>query len=215
MNEFKLVLVDPDAGLIEAMARQFAGLPRVDVVRSRFEVMSEYDCLIMPANSFGLIDAGITRSVARFFGDALVRRVQRCVLEEYLGEQPVGTSVLLGTGDPRHPFVAHTPIVRFQAPLTHSDHVYVGMWAALLAVDRHNRSSSQLISVVACPGLATSATRAPVDETARQMSLAYRHFLNPPDHLDQSYARRRYEEIQGADDSGFMGPRRLRPPGGG
>ncbi|MGB3240982.1 MAG: hypothetical protein WBB29_22045 [Geitlerinemataceae cyanobacterium] len=54
--------------------------------------MSAYDCLVSPANSFGMMDGDMDAAIVRYFGQSLMDRVQRRILDDYLGEQPVGTS---------------------------------------------------------------------------------------------------------------------------
>ncbi|MFH7027510.1 MAG: macro domain-containing protein [Heteroscytonema crispum UTEX LB 1556] len=64
--------------------------------------------MVSPANSFGMIDGGIDATIMRFFGHSLAR-VQRHILEDYLGQQPVGTSMIVETSHHKHPFLAYTP----------------------------------------------------------------------------------------------------------
>jgi hypothetical protein len=137
----QLILVDPNPGLGEAFARHFDGLPNVSVVQGYFEMLPEFDCMVSAANSFGLMDGGVDGAITRFFGEALMRRVQERILDEYLGEQPVGTSIIVETGHAEHPYIAHTPTMRIPMPIARTDHVYSAMWAMLLAVRRHNRES--------------------------------------------------------------------------
>jgi O-acetyl-ADP-ribose deacetylase (regulator of RNase III) len=67
----------------------------VEIVNGVFESLLEFDCLVSPANSFGLMDGGTDAAIVRFFGEELMERVQKRILAEYLGEQPVGTSMLV------------------------------------------------------------------------------------------------------------------------
>src|SRR6185369_9519562 len=106
-------------------------------------------------------------AITLFFGAALPARVQQRILVEYLGEQPVGTSLIVETHHPRHPFVAHTPTMRVPMSIAYTDHAYVAMWAMLLAVRRHNLTSATPIRRVACPGLGTATGRVPFREAAR------------------------------------------------
>ena len=46
-------------------------------------------------------------------------------------------------------------------------------------------------SQIACPGLGTATGDMPFDEAARQMALAYRHFLAPPQSISWHYAQER------------------------
>jgi O-acetyl-ADP-ribose deacetylase (regulator of RNase III) len=168
----------------------------VEIVAGYFERLPAFDCMVSAANSFGLMDGGVDAAIVRFFGDGLMDRVQRRILEEYLGEQPVGTSMIVETDHPRHPFLAHTPTMRAPMDIARTDNVYRAMWAMLLAVRRHNALGERPIEVVACPGLGTLTGRVPFAEAARQMSLAYRNFLAPPSSIDWGLAGMRQAEIR-------------------
>lgn len=206
MENFKLILVDPKSALCAAYRERFAGLPNVDIVQGRFEQLPEFDCMVSAANSFGLMDGGVDLAIIDFFGAELERRVQRSILEEYLGEQPVGTSLIVETGHPQHPYVAHTPTMRVPLSIARTDNVYLAMWAMLLAVRKHNQSEARPIKIVACPGLGTATGRVPVRQAAKQMALAYRHFLYPPITLDWTLATNRQAEIWFGGDDGCLTP---------
>ncbi|MBN1887060.1 MAG: macro domain-containing protein [Thermoflexales bacterium] len=203
MDTLRLILVAPDPFLCSAFRQHFEGLPNVEVVDGRFEDLPEFDCMVSAANSFGLMDGGVDYAIVRFFGAALEDRVQQHILEEYLGEQPVGTSVIIETGHPKHPFVAHTPTMRVPMEIAHTDNVYVAMWAMLLAVRQHNRQAERKIRIVACPGLGTGTGKVSPQEAARQMSLAYRHWLNPPSRIDWRLADERQGSIIYGGDIGL------------
>jgi O-acetyl-ADP-ribose deacetylase (regulator of RNase III) len=195
-SRLQLILVGPDLELCNAWEEAFRPHPAVTVVRGRFQELSQFDCMVSPANSFGLMDGGVDLAIARFFGDALVDRVQAYILREYLGEQPVGTSFIVETGHKRHPFVAHTPTMRVPMSIATTDHVYLAMWAMLLTVERHNRSAVQpSITTVACPGLGTGAGGMPPEEAARQMEIAYRWHMEPISSINWGIAEGRQAVI--------------------
>jgi O-acetyl-ADP-ribose deacetylase (regulator of RNase III) len=206
MNEFKLILVNPERGLCAAWHKYFAGLANVQIVMAYFEDLPEFDCMVTAANSFGLMDGGIDAAVSRFFGVELEREVQRRILCDYMGEQPVGTSMIVETGHPKHPFVAHTPTMRVPMDIARTDNVYCAMWGMLLAVCQHNRRSDLPINTVACPGLGTAVGRVPYPEAARQMSIAYRHFLKVPTHIDWRHAETCQQDVRYGGDFGFRLP---------
>ena len=214
MDDLKLILVDPARPLCEALQEAFEGLPNASVVEAYFEELPEFDCMVSAANSFGIMDGGVDAAIVRFFGIPLMHRVQERILDEYLGEQPVGTSLIIETGHPKHPFIAHTPTMRLPMPIARTDHVYLAMWAMLLAVRSHNRTGKPPIGMVACPGLGTATGRVPYAEAARQMALAYRNFLQPPARIDWRYARERQAQIRLGGDLGLIPtPRRAEPRG--
>src|SRR3954465_15812554 len=146
-------LVHPEQTMCAAFRDRFAGLPGARVVRGRFEDLGPHDCFVTAGNSFGLMTAGIDAAVVRLFGEGLMRRVQHRILDQFLGEQPVGTAFVVPTGHPAVPFLAHAPTMRVPGSIAGTDKVYAATWAALLAVRAHNLASDQKIEVLAFPAL--------------------------------------------------------------
>lgn len=199
----KLILVAPNSSLCEAFQKHFRYLPNVEIVNNYFEWLPEFDCMVSPANSFGLMDGGIDAAIIRFFGHSLMEKVQQRILEEYLGEQPLGTSLIVETGHPKHPFLAHTPTMRVPMLIAGTHNPYLAMWAMLLAVRHHNRYAKQKINSIACPGLGTGIGRMPYTEAARQMALAYENFLYPPKYLNCIVAGERQLQLWEGGESDF------------
>lgn len=191
----KLILVAPNILLYEAFRESFKHLPNVETVHGYFEQLTAFDCLVSPANSFGLMDGGMDAAITQFFGLSLEQSVQTQILEEYLGEQPIGTSLIVDTGHPQHPYLAHTPTMRVPMVIKGTDIPYTAMWAMLLAVRQHNKYAKNPIQSIACPGLGTGIGQVPFLEAARQMALAYDHFLYPPKVLNCSVAASRQLKI--------------------
>ncbi|MCI0713104.1 MAG: macro domain-containing protein [Chloroflexi bacterium] len=192
----KLVLVDPNPAVCAAWKHTFKDLPNVEIVNDIFQNLEAFDCMVSAANSFGLMDGGVDAAIIRFFGSALMERVQRRIMNEYFGEQPVGTSMIVETHHPDHPFIAHTPTMRVPMRIKRTDYVYNAMFAMLRAVHHHNQSKHpQRIDIVACPGLGTATGGMMPPEAARQMALAYQNYLTPPQTIDWRFASRRQSEI--------------------
>src|SRR5687768_13158327 len=118
-----LWLVHPDEGACAAFRRRFAGLPNVRVVRGRRDALDPHDCFVTAGNAFGLMTAGIDAAVVARFGQDLMRRVQQRIMDEYFGEQPVGTAFVLPTGDPGLPFLCHAPTMRVPGSIEGTDKV--------------------------------------------------------------------------------------------
>ncbi len=192
----KLVLVDPNAALCEAWTTAFESYQDVEIVNGRFEQIPAFDCMVSAANSFGLMDGGVDLAITNFFGASLQASVQQVILARYNGEQPVGTSFIVETGHPTHPFLAHTPTMRVPMPIAGTDHVYLAMKAMLQAVKDFNQEAERIQTVV-CPGLGTATGRVPATEAARQMELAYRYYQNPPQAISWNAAAARHRSIIG------------------
>jgi O-acetyl-ADP-ribose deacetylase (regulator of RNase III) len=153
---------------------RFTGLPKFQVLQNRFDGLPPHDCFVTAGNAFGIMTAGIDAAVVAFFGEDLMRRIQHRILEEYLGEQPVGTAFLIDTGHDERPYLVHAPTMRVPCPIEGTDKVYTATWAALLAVNSHNQTAAAKIKTLAMPAMGTGFGRMSFDEAARQMAAAYR-----------------------------------------
>ncbi len=145
MSEIRLILVDPNPQMCINWRKEFAGLPNIEIVNGYFETIERFDCMVSASNSFGLMDGGVDGAITRFFGESLMKRVQDRILNEFLGEQPVGSSFIIEIGRSKHPFLAHTPTMRVTMPIASTDYAYLAMKATLLAVRSHNLVSNQRI----------------------------------------------------------------------
>ena len=182
-----LWLVHPEEDMCEAFQRRFAGLPNVRFIRGRFEDLETHDCFVTAGNAFGIMTAGIDAAVIRRFGERLMRRVQHHIMDRYFGEQPIGNAFVIATEDKSLPFLCHSPTMRVPGSIEGTDKVYCSTWAALLAIQDHNRSTTERIETVAFPAMGTGFGGVPFDEAARQMAAAYRHYLDPPHRLDWDF----------------------------
>jgi O-acetyl-ADP-ribose deacetylase (regulator of RNase III) len=215
-EKVRLVLVDTDPKVCAAFSAYFGGLRGVEVVNGPFEELMAFDCVVMPSNSFGFVTGGVEAAIIRYFGEHLRDRIRNRIHDMFSGEQPVGTSLLIRTGDENHPFVAHTPLMRIPMPISLTDNVYSALWAVLNAVKAHNASGTdQKIRRIACPGFATTTGQVTPDEAARQMALAFRFFTETPDRTDWNLAFDRQEMLGCGGDSVMLSakvPARKRVP---
>ncbi|AWM41043.1 RNase III inhibitor [Gemmata obscuriglobus] len=188
-------LVHPELAMCDAFARRFDGLRNVRVVQGRFEDLGPHDCFVTAGNAFGMMTAGIDAAVVRFFGEELMARVQHRILNDYFGEQPIGTAFVLETGHASLPFLVHAPTMRVPGNIDGTDKVYCATWAALLAVQAYNNANGHRIETVAFPAMGTGFGGVPFDETARQMAAAWRNYLDPPHRLDWEFVIERHRSV--------------------
>jgi O-acetyl-ADP-ribose deacetylase (regulator of RNase III) len=188
-------LVHPSDDMCRTFSARFADLPRVRVIQSTFEDLEPHDCFVTAGNAFGIMTAGIDAAVVGFFGLHIMQQIQHRIMDEYLGEQPVGSAFIESTGDSRIPFLAHAPTMRVPGSIEGTDKVYSATWAALVAAHRHNVVSDHKIEVLAFPAMGTGFGGVPFDEAARQMAAAYRNYLNPPHRLDWDFVIERQKSI--------------------
>jgi O-acetyl-ADP-ribose deacetylase (regulator of RNase III) len=120
-----------------------------------------------------------------------MKRVQQRIMDQFLGEQPVGAAFLVPTDDPALPFVAHAPTMRVPGSIDGTDRIYAATWAALLAIAAHNQTDERKIEVAALPAMGTGFGGVSFGEAGRQMAVAYRHYLYPPHRLDWDHVAQR------------------------
>jgi O-acetyl-ADP-ribose deacetylase (regulator of RNase III) len=203
----RLIIVDRGKEFCDVAQWQFRSHPEVQVVCGRFEDLPSFDCVVTAGNSFGLMDAGMDLAVVRFFGRHVMERIQKLILDDFLGEQPVGTCIIVPTDHATHPYVAHSPTMRVPMNIQSTDHVYLATWAALTAVHRQNRSINRQIDSLACPGLGTGTGGVDPIEASLQLRLAYEHFKRPPQFINPSVAQERHERVHYGGRWGFANPR--------
>lgn len=170
----KLILCDTNKALCYAWQSVFSHEKDVEIINSNFEDVESYDCIVSLGNSFGLMDGGIDAAIIDCFGTDLMLRVQNKIKKEYYGEQPVGTCLIVKTGNKAHPYLAHTPTMRIPHNISGTDNVYNAMRAMLIATKKNGT-----INTVLCPGLGTCTGMMLPEIAAACMYLAYQHVINP------------------------------------
>ena len=190
-NSIQLWLIHPKPEMCDAFRERFEDLPNVRVIPSRFEDLEPHDCFVTAGNAFGIMTAGIDAAVVRIFGEDLMQRVQHRIMDDYLGEQSVGTAFLVPTNHPKIPFLCHAPTMRVPGSIEGTDKIYSATWGALLAVHAHNIQADEKIQTVCFPSFGTGFGGVPCRESARQMAAAYRNYLNPPHRLDWDWVIQR------------------------
>ena len=152
------------------------------------------------------MDAGMDLAVLKFFGLQLQEAIQKRIIEDYCGEQPVGTAFLVETGRLDHPYVAHAPTMRIPMNIAGTDHVYLATWATLLAVRHHNRAAQKKIETLVCPAFGAGTGGVSGIEVGFQMKLAWQHFKTPPKNITPTFAQTRQERIYYGGKMGFERP---------
>lgn len=177
---FSLQLLHPSAEACSAFETRFDGLPDVEVIRGRYEELPGHGCFVTAGNAYGLMTAGIDAAVVHVLGKPLMQQVQEHIMDLWFGEQPVGSAFVLPTGDPKRPHLCHAPTMRTPGSISRTSHIYAATFASLIAVHRYNMDHEGPITSVMLPAMGTGYGGVSFDEAARQMAVAYRHYLRPP-----------------------------------
>ena len=190
----KICALTPE--LYRELSAAFSDVKTVEIVALPFENINGCDAMVSAANSFGLMDGGVDLAITRFFGEQLQHRVQKHILRQYLGEQPVGTAFVIGTRKPEFPWLIHAPTMRVPLIIAGTDHVYQATRAALVAIYHHNENSRSPIKSVVFPAMGTGCGRVSPKSCAMQMRAALDSVTRRPNYLSWDFANQRQSAIE-------------------
>ncbi len=163
----KIILADININMTDAWTKEFSGYKNISIVNdSIFNVKS--DAIISPANSFGIMDGGIDGKLRDFFGISIETAVRTKITQEYWGELPVGSAIIVQTGNNQFPYMISAPTMRVPEEVYNSLNAYLAMRAILTLAQ-----TIKEINTIAVPGLCALSGRMPYEIVARQMRVAY------------------------------------------
>ena len=90
----------------------------VVLINDSFEIFmskNKVECVVSPANSFGLMDGGFDLAITKWYGDQLQKRVQQYIIDNFYGEQHVGSSFIIETGK-ENEYLIHTLTMQTPQP---------------------------------------------------------------------------------------------------
>ena len=166
-----LYLLDINKRITRAWQQEFAGCPDVEIVYQDFETFMnehpEVDAIVSPANSFGIMNGGYDLAITRYFGQGLQKEVQKTILEEYLGEQPVGTSIVVPIPGQSGKVLIHTPSMRMPEIIIDPRVIYTCTRTALIAAMKHD------VQKMVVPAFGGLTGQVPAEVVAKMMKGAY------------------------------------------
>lgn len=146
-----------------------------------FMQKTNVECIVSPANSFGLMDGGYDLAISEWFGPQLQKNVQQYIIDNFWGEQPVGTSFIIDANEKGQKLI-HTPSMQTPREIVDPFVVYQCMRTTLMCAYQNNVKS------ILIPLFGGGCGGVHPQTIAKMMKLAYDQIHNPPDKLDWSYA---------------------------
>lgn len=186
MDFFKtleIYLLDINKEMTDTWERFFKGISNVKVHNDTLENFlnnNDVQGIVSPANSFGLMDGGYDKAIIDYFGNHLMKRVQDYIVENYCGEQPVGTAFSV----PIYPeiydckYLIHCPTMRTPEVIKDSRVIYSCMRSTLIECMRKEMKSVVIPAFGGCTGKVDKR------ELANMMRLAYEQLINTPNKID-------------------------------
>lgn len=188
----KVYLLSHKALMEDCWYAYFGNTPDVAIVcdnLDHFLKSTIIDCVVSPANSYGLMDGGFDLAISEYFGWGLQERVQRYILEHFKGEQPVATSFIIETGKDNIRLI-HTPTMRIPFPVKDPMIVYQCMRTTLM------KALENRIDSIVIPAFCGECGDVSPKVIAYLMYEAYKQVFNPPEALDWDYALRWSPKLQ-------------------
>lgn len=134
----QITLLSFDENMREPWGEAFKGTDvkiEVDELERYMSNHSYVDAIVSPANSFGIMDGGYDEAIRRYYANQfsinIIPIVQDEIANEYMGEQPIGTSLLVGSGG-FAPDLIHTPTMRYPQELQDIETIRMCMRTALM-----------------------------------------------------------------------------------
>ena len=150
----KVYLLDRNKRISDIWKIYFRDEQDVEVVCCGFEKFMEnynVECIVSPANSYGIMDGGYDLAITEYFGEELMKKVQKYIIRNYYGEQPVGTSFIIETGVKNIKLI-HTPTMRIPAKIKEPMVVYQAMRTTLMTALENNIKSIVIPAFGGCCG---------------------------------------------------------------
>lgn len=203
LKNLRITFVNLDSGSVKIVGQIFSGYNNVESVKadvSKLLKTRKFDCVVSPANSFGIMDGGIDAPLSQFFPQVMYN-VWRYIDSNYHGEQPVGTCLLVPTGNDvlgrPGTLLAHSPTMRVPKDVKNTENAYYAFKAILCSVMNHNRNpKNRPIKNLLTTTFCTGSGDMPLIQSVNQMKLAYDHMNSAPPKHDWMNAHERDREIE-------------------
>jgi O-acetyl-ADP-ribose deacetylase (regulator of RNase III) len=140
-----IYLLSWDQAMCDEWKRKFG--PPVIVVLSSFQAfMKEHhniDGVVSPANCFGMMDGSYDAAITEVFGEALMKDVQKKLVLEYCGIQPLASCISIPirnalTEGGRQIYLLHTPVMTTPSEVREPELIYHAMRNTMMEAIRLN-----------------------------------------------------------------------------
>lgn len=182
----KIYFVERNVNKLEKLKLYFKDETNIEYVNNDFIEFiknNKVDCVVSPANSFGLMDGGFDLAITKWYGDDLQKKVQQYIIDNYYGEQPIGTSFIIETNkEPK--YLIHTPTMRVPERILDSRTIYHCMRSCLIEAKKNNIESIVIPMFGGQTGCIDSNT------IASMMYEAYKQLQDVPEEINWEYANK-------------------------
>lgn len=179
LEKVALLLCDRNPDVVKAWESYFSRVgeqARVEVSEGNI-LEKDTPAIVMPINSFGILDSGLALTINKFMDGQLEDLVRTMIQKKYSGEMPIGSAEVLKTNREKPVIVIVSPTVRVPSNIMAVNvNPYIATRAALLALARYlgrEKTMQGTITSLAISGMGTGGGRAAPATAAFQMYEAY------------------------------------------
>lgn len=176
LKDLKIYIVDNEDYKISIFKTIFKDIKNVECVTSDIgwfynTHIKEIDCLVSPANAFGHMTGGYDAALSDIFGWDYQKKVQQYIIDNFYGEQLVGTSFIIDT-PLKEVKLIHTPTMQYPSIIKDDMVVYHSMRATLMCALKND------IKCIVIPIFGGACGRINANIASRRMKEAYLQILN-------------------------------------
>ncbi len=145
------------------------------------------DVVVSPANSLGFMDGGIDMYYMQLFPgiqQSVQQRIRSFGVTSALGRHmlPVGSAILVSTGNPACPFLASVPTMFLPEDINGTRNVYWATLGLLAVLTSFGMGRNGRLLRVAVPCMGTGVGKLSAQDSAQQIREALQHFYIPINH---------------------------------
>lgn len=166
----KIQLIDKNKEMCDQWLQYFDGCEDVTVHCDDFFSL-QTDCIVSPANSFGIMNGGLDLVISNKLGWHIQEKLQKQIMDKYNGELLVGQAELIETENNDILYCISAPTMRIPLKISNTVNVYLATKAIFCLLKANPQIKSISIS-----GLGTGVGDVPYGLCAYQMRMAYNDF---------------------------------------
>ena len=173
VSYLKIYLLDKNESIVDAWKKAFKEDKDITIVQDDFAHFmnnNKVQCVVSPANSYGVMTGGYDLAITNYFGDNLQREVQRYIKDNLYGEQPVGTSIALAIPNTDQ-ILIHTPTMQTPKPIKDDFVIYQCMRATLI------KALEMKIESIVIPAFGGACGKVAPKIIAKRMKEAYKQIF--------------------------------------
>lgn len=183
-TQMKIYLLSDNDDMINSWYMYFMNAKNVEIVCDDFGNFmnnSDVECIVSPANSFGLMDGGYDLAITEYFGDELQQKVQKYIIDNFYGEQPVGSSFFIKTNIKGKTLI-HTPTMRIPEVITDVGVIYHCMRSCLITAKQNDVKS------IVIPAFGAGTGFVKCTDVAKMMWMGYKQIISEPKSISWEHA---------------------------